>query len=81
MSADVSGNFVDVNFIQFAESKEKKSIKELVKTPEVLERLKKEWEDFSETNRKDALERGYQVFIKGLQPASDILKQHDATYF
>lgn len=81
MSADVSGNFVDVNFIQFAESKEKKSIKELAKTPEVLERLKKEWEDFSETNRKDALERGYQVFIRGLQPASDILKQHDATYF
>ena len=47
----------------------------------MLERLKKEWEDFSETNRKDALERGYQVFIRGLQPASDILKQHDATYF
>lgn len=81
MSSDVSGGFVDVNFIQFAESKEKKSIKEIAKTPEVLARLKQEWEDFSATNRKDALERGYQVFIKGLQPASDILKQHDLTYF
>lgn len=81
MSADVSGNFVDVNFIQFAESKSKKSIKELAKTPEILESLKKEWEDFSETNRKDALERGYMVFVKGLQQASDILKQHDAIYF
>jgi hypothetical protein len=79
MTEDISSLFMDVNKIQFIENLEGKKINEI--SEDRLKVLEKQWNDFSEYNRKDKLEMAFRIFKAANINASDMLKMYNDTYF
>lgn len=78
MNEDISSAFIDTNKITWIENQEGKKIKEIA--PERLKILEKQWEAYSEFERKDKLEQAYRIFEKGNPIASKLIKEHKSKY-
>lgn len=79
MSEDISGIFIDTNKIAFIEHTEGKKINEIDEAR--LKQLEKQWNTWSEYNRKDKLEVAFQIFKTLNLKASEVLKGYTTQYF
>lgn len=79
MSEDISSIFIDTNKIAYIEHIEGKKINEI--SDARIKELEKEWQKWSEYNRKDKLEIAFRIFKALNLKASDTLKKYTQRYF